>query len=477
MVIRKYLLLVGFLVFFSAASQAIGGEPIYFRGDFGIVPGAPVTPTRFDEGSTIWRIPLQRGHSTPTIVGDSIFLTTFDPLTKKHETVALDRKTGHELWRQPAPAPRVEEQHQFGSPASATVASDGERIYVFFGSYGLLCYELSGKQVWAKPMGPFQDEFGSSSSPILIGEKLLLSEDHDIDNFLMAIDKNTSKTLWRVSRDEYTRSYSTPVLWRHDGRTEVIVAGAVQLASYDLDSGDKLWWVNGLARIVNTTPVVHGDQIIVATWSPGGDSGQRIGLEPWDEAAKKHDKNADGKIALDELDGGPVVPRFFRMDLDQDGKIDQAEWERHADVFARAENSTLAIRAGGSGNVTDSAVIWKTPTGAPYVSSPLLHDGVVYLAKDGGIFTTLDAETGGVIKRGRLRGRGNYFSSPVLVGDKVLVASQRGVLSVVTAVGEWEMVASHDFGEGISATPVFNQGHLFIRTEEALYCFAGGGGK
>ena len=166
------------------------------------------------------------------------------------------------------------------------------------------------------------------------------------------------------------------------------------------------------------------------------------------------------------------MPRFYRIDLDQDGGLDQAEWERHASVFDRAENMAMAIRAGGSGDVTQSAVIWKTPTVVPYVSSPLLHDGVLYLAKDGGIFATLDAETGALIKRGRLRGRGHYYSSPVSADGKILIASQMGVLSILTASQDWDTVTSHDFGEGIYATPVFNRGRLFIRTEEALYCFA-----
>ena len=152
--------------------------------------------------------------------------------------------------------------------------------------------------------------------------------------------------------------------------------------------------MNGLARIVNTTPVVHGNTIYVATWSPGGDVGQRISMEAWETAVPMYDKNADGKIARDELQPGAVLTRFYRIDLDQDGGLSQLEWERHASVFDRAENAALAIKAGGKGDVTDSAVLWKNPTGAPYVSSPLLHDGILWLAKDGGIFTALDATTG-----------------------------------------------------------------------------------
>jgi outer membrane protein assembly factor BamB len=195
-------------------------------------------------------------------------------------------------------------------------------------------------------------------------------------------------------------------------------------------------------------------------------------MEAWETAVAMYDKNADGKIARDELQPGAVLTRFYRIDLDQDGGLSQLEWERHSSVFDRAENAALAIKAGGKGDVTDSAVLWKNPTGAPYVSSPLLHDGILWLAKDGGIFTALDATTGTVIKRGRLRGRGNYYSSPVLARGHIFIASQRGVLSVLSAKGDWETFTSHDFGEGIYATPVFVGDGLYIRTEAALYCYS-----
>ena len=136
------------------------------------------------------------------------------------------------------------------------------------------------------------------------------------NNFLIAINKYDGETIWQVSRDEFTRGYSTPTVWySSNGKPQVIVAGSLQLASYDIDSGAKLWWVNGLARIVVTTPVITDDRIFAATWSPGGDPGQRIGMERWDQAADNYDKNKDGLIVREELTEGPVLTRFFRIDL------------------------------------------------------------------------------------------------------------------------------------------------------------------
>ena len=113
-------------------------------------------------------------------------------------------------WKQVAPAQAVEKFHRVGSPASCSVACDGERIFAFFGSYGMLCYDLAGTELWKKPMGPFQDEFGASSSPILIDGKLILNSDHDLDNFLIALDPITGKaTLENQSKRLHSQLLNT----------------------------------------------------------------------------------------------------------------------------------------------------------------------------------------------------------------------------------------------------------------------------
>ena len=459
------------LAIFLMLATVRAAEPVFFRHDYG-VSDAKSAPLQFDDESTVWKVSVPRGHSTPVLWQDRIFLTSFDSETQRHSTHALDRMTGQEVWRRAVPTHRVEQQHAIGSPASATVTTDGDRVYSFFGSYGLLCHDLNGNQIWSKPMGPFQDEFGSSSSPILVDGRLILSEDHDVNSFVTAIDATTGDTLWKTPREFATRSYATPTIWHHEGKTEVIVSGALELASYDLDTGEKLWWVRGLARIVNTTPVVLEDRIIVATWAPGGDAGERIGMDDWQKAVEEVDANRDGRITKSELQPGAVLTRFFRIDLNQDGALDRAEWERQAAVFARAENQVMAIRPGGSGDITDHAVLWRNPSGAPYVSSPLVHDGVVYVVKDGGILTTIDLESGATLRMGRLRGRGNYYSSPVLVGANIYTASQQGVLTVVSAAAKWGVLTSHDFGDGIYATPVCDSSErMYLRTEGSLMCF------
>jgi outer membrane protein assembly factor BamB len=320
-------------------------------------------------------------------------------------------------------------------------------------------------------MSPFQDEFGAGSSPVLVDGKLILAQDHDVDSFVMALDSATGKELWKTERPDAVRSYASPAIWEHKGKKELLVAGALQLTSYDPANGKRLWWKNGLARIVIPTPVPSGDMIYMASWSPGGDAGQRLALDSWEAALQKWDANKDGVLAKAEINDREVLERFFRMDLDQNGTLNREEWDRHAEVFRRAQNAILAIKPSGDGELSDGDVVWKYQRGVPYVATPLAYQGSVWMVKDGGIVTRLEARTGRVLLEERLPGMGNYYASPVACGDKVYFASEHGVLSVVSTGPEWKVLWKHDFHEKINATPAINDGRLFVRTGKALYCF------
>ena len=449
-------------------------QPEYFRRDGGVIGGKQPLPDDFaEDANRVWRTELPPGNSTPCVHGDAVFVTTWDASKNELATVALDRASGKLRWRKVVPAREIEQVHPVGSPASPSPACNGRQVFAFFGSYGLLCYDLDGELLWEKKMGPFQDEFGASSSPILAEGLVILNEDHDVDSFLIAIDQQTGKTVWRTPRPDSTRSYSTPIVWAGGDSKQIVVAGSLQLAGYDLATGKKQWWVNSLSRIVDPTPNLVDGLIYIATWTPGGDPTERIAMEPFPEALVELDKNKDGQIEKSELpEGSPVVPRFFRIDLDQDEKLNQQEWERHASVFARAQNVALAVRPGGQGDVTQTHVEWIFRRALPTVPSSVVYEGVLYMVKDSGIITSLDASTGELLQQGRARGRGNYYASLVAGDGKVYLCSERGVITVLKAGRAWDVLSSHDFGERIMATPVAAGGQLLIRTDEALYCFA-----
>lgn len=450
------------------------GSATFFRSDFGIADtNSSRLPDGFDQPTKLrWRTRVDSGQSTPIIANGRIFLTTYQPTNRELATVALDRESGRILWKQKAPVERIEELHPtMGSPAAATPACDGERVFVFFGSFGVICYDLEGRKLWQQALGPFRDEYGASSSPMLVDDKVILCEDHDIDSFLIALNARTGKIVWKIPRPDAVRSYATPMIWTSGGHKQLLVAGSLELAGYDPANGEKLWWVNGLARIVIPAPVPAGDTIFMASWAPGGDASAKITLDAWKTALEKWDKNSDGKLSKDEISDRNVLDRYNRMDLDEDGWLNQSEWERMAAVFGRAENAVLALKPAGRGDLTDKALVWKYRRGAPYVPSPLLRNGVLWMVKDGGIVTRLEAASGRMISEERLPGPGSYYASPVAGDGKIYFASENGVVSAVADEPDWRVISSHKFDGKIYGTPVLDGNRILIRAGESIQCY------
>ncbi len=441
----------------------------YFRHDHGraAVDSQPL-PAELDDEHLLWKTALAPGHSTPLVVGDRMLLTAHEG----HDlsTICLDRATGDVLWKQTVRADQLEKNHAEGSPASSTPASDGQRVYAFFGSYGLLCYTMAGDPVWTRRMGPFRDEFGSASSPILVDGKVVLCEDHDLDSFLIAVRADNGETAWQTPRDGFTRSYATPVLWEQGGKKQIVMAGALQLVAYDPRDGKPLWSRDGFARIVNPTPALADGALYVCTWSPGGDTDARIAMEPWSQALAQWDANKNARLEKSELPAGEVQSRFYRIDLDDSQSLDEDEWNKYAQVFELARNTLTVLRpAQNSGGEPELA--WQYERGLSYVPSPLIYRGHVFMVKDGGVATLLDAATGKLVKQMRARGGGNYYASPAGGDGKIYVASKAGEVTVFRLGPPLEVVGARDFGEQICASPVLADGRVYVRTDKALYAF------
>ncbi len=459
----------------AVAEETSLSEVSYFRSDLGLADddrfSLPVDLG--NESVQLWRTELLPGHSSPCVSGDSIFLTTYDAQQQKLATVALDRTTGQVRWTALAPVQSIEQVHPTGSPASPTPASNGRQIFVSFGSCGLLAYSLDGQLLWHRPLGPYQDEFGAASSPILVDDKVILNEDHDIGSFMIAVDQKTGQPIWKTERPQATRSYSTPIVLQRGDAKQIVIAGSRQLVAYDVNTGRQLWWYDGLSRLVDSTPVIHDGLIYLATWSPGGDADSRIAMEPFSEACKSFDANHNELLSREELPaGGAVLERFYRIDLNQDGSLDQDEWARHAMVFEQSQNVAVALEPGSSGKLSDQYVRWTYTRGLPTVPSSVVYADTMTMVKDSGIVTVLDISKGQMLKQFRSAGRGNYYASLVAGDGKVYMASESGVVTILKAGPEAELLGSHDFSERIMATPVIRQGVIYLRTEKALYALA-----
>jgi outer membrane protein assembly factor BamB len=462
------------LIFLSGGADTPGTWS-QFRGpgSAAVAVGSNGLPTEIGPKQyVVWKTTLPTGHSSPVVHGERIYLTAV--LEKKLYTLALDRKSGKEIWRTEAPHKGLEKVHKIGNHAQSTVATDGTHVVAFFGSTGLFCYDRDGKEMWRVPMGPFKTEFGAASSPLLIDGRIILNQDYDGESTLTVFNVKNGKQIWKVDRSEFGVGYASPVIWQVAGKKQIVQAGTLRVVGYDFDTGKEVWTVRDLSRIGNMTPTVGPDNTLyVAGWGAGADPGDIITVPDFDEMLKKNDANKNGVLEAKEIPAGPIKDRLPQFDRNRDDQVDRAEWVSMRQVFATAKNRMIAIRPGGTGDITKSHVLWEQTKQLPYVPSPLLYNDLIFLAKNGGLISTLDPKTGKILKNDRVQARGNYYSSPVGGDGKVYIISQQGELTVLSARADWEILHTVDFGEDILATPAIVDGRIYLRTAGHLYCFSG----
>jgi outer membrane protein assembly factor BamB len=443
-----------------------------FRGEGGLGLGTGKPPVEFGaEKNLRWQVEVPFGHSSPCIWQDKISLTGLDG--GKLVTICLSRKDGHELWRAAAPAEKVEGAHRIGSPATPTCCTDGERLIAYFGSYGVLAYDWNGKVLWQKPLPAPIVEFGTSASPIIADGKVIIVADQDVGSYMIALDVKTGEPVWRVDRSEFRRSFSTPFIWRHDGIEELIVSGSLRTRSYDLKDGKLRWSASGMARVSNTSPIAVGDVLIVCGWNAGGDPDDRVEMEPHEAFLAAHDADKNGLLSEKEFPEGPLRDRFTIIDADKNGTVNQAEYDAMRDIFAKAANQLFAIKAGGSGDITDTHVIWRQTKQLPYVFSPVIANGRVFTVKGGGLASAYDAKSGSpIFQAERLDASGEYYASAVTADGRVYVTSQRGVISVLNASSDTlKVLAKNDLKAPVFASPAIVDGVIYVRTNKHLCAF------
>jgi outer membrane protein assembly factor BamB len=428
-------------------------------------------PVEFDKTKNIvWRTPVRPGKSSPVLTDRRVFLTSFEK--EKLFTQCFDRQTGKLLWERTEIRTPQPEGNLLNNPAAITPVTDGENVYVFFKDIGLLSYDAAGKLRWRVPLGPFTNSMGLGASPILAGDSIVLQADQIAGSYIAAFDRRNGEILWKTAREE-SESWATPLVYRPPGGAPLILtAGPGQYGAHRLTDGKRLLSQPGLSPAMVASPVLDHDTIYAFGY--GADS-----RSPFSRALSRLDKNHDGQITPDEYENIPgdtadkqqaaVYIAMGKFMGNRDGIVTEDKWDawgRHVG----GPTGLLAVRLDAASGPRE---LWRYDKGfAGVIPSPLLYDGVLYVVKNGGILTAFHPSTGEVLKTGRVRGAlGGYSASPVAADGKLFIASEEGKIAVLKAGADWDVLAVNDLAEGAFGTPALSGGRIFVRTDEALYCF------
>jgi len=404
-----------------------------FRGPGGRAISETGNPPIFFnlESNLVWKTPVPSGYSSPVITGERLFLTG---LTEgRIETISLQRKAGRELWRRRALGNEIlpKSASDGPGPAAATPVTDGNSVFVFFGAAGLIAYDLDGMERWRQNLGELYA--GECSSPILIGENIILQYDNKDGSFVEARDKNTGRSKWRVERPKFGRGLSTPFHWIHGKEQELVVAGSGWLTSYVPSTGAENWRQSGSSQVTTSSPASGEDLLFWAVSNMGVNDAEGGEAEP---AA---------------IDFNPVPPTEPAED----------------------KNLLLSIHPGGTGELSSTQLAWKTGRGIPEASSPLFYRGRLFTIKNRGLVSAYEAKSGRrIFQNEDLNAPGSYSASPVAAAGRIYFASEDGTVTVVDATADHPVPLSKTaLGEKIVATPAIIDQTIIIRTEKSLYCF------
>jgi outer membrane protein assembly factor BamB len=414
-----------------------------FRGPgaSGILEGHP-TPVSWSldtKAGLAWRTPIPGlAHSSPVVWGDSIFLTTavsaggssplkvglygdIEPVPTepihRYLVYRIDKRTGKTLWERTAHegVPR-RARHPKSTHANPTPATDGRRVVVFFGSEGLYGYDVDGRLLWKKDLGPLDAAFfvapdaqwGVASSPVIHEGVVYLQVDVLNDPFLAAFDLETGREVWRTRRQDVP-TWSTPAVHEVEGRAVLVVNGWKHIGGYDAKTGKEIWKLRGGGDIPVPAPVVAHGLVFIT--------------------------NAHG----------PASPIY-------------------------------AVKTGARGDITlpegktsNEHIAWSVERGGAYMQTPLVYGDLLYTCRDNGVLSVYRALTGEKLYQERLGGGGSGFTaSPVAADGKVYFTSEEGDVFVVRAGERFELLAKNSLGEVTMATPAISEGRLFFRTKSHL---------
>ena len=464
-----------------------------FRGPncTGISAGKQSLPTVFSATENVrWSNDIGEGVGCPVVAAGRVFVSSMVD-SKTIGLLALDAKTGKQLWQRKWDIGPLPEVHKTNSHASTTPAADADRVYFYFSTLGLIAVDAkNGEDVWQKelPTPFFVFKWGPAMSPVLYQDKVLFCQDDDLYPALYAFDKSTGDVLWKDDRNDMAVNYSHPVICQTDRGDEIIVAGTGMVLGYDPQTGQRLWRAKTLLRNIKTTPVSLNGILYISLQS-SGIANQWLATADISETG-----NSDGKLTKAEMQafvGETQIPESFyvktfdRGDKNKDGFLEGPELDAAflpVENFAGArytakdpaDEFVMAVRGGGRGDVTESHLLWKHRTKyTDHIVSPLVQDGRMLLVKGGGITTVFSAETGQPIRAvKRIPNGGSYFASPIYGDGKVYVAGENGFVVVLEDSLDYKVLSKNDMEDSIVGTPAIADGALFIRTRTKLVCVA-----
>ena len=464
-----------------------------FRGPncCGIADENAKPPVELNEKTLLWKTALPIGHSSPCIWEDNIFLTAFVKEKSELQTICIDRITGDIKWKKSIFPEKIERYHAISNAAQTSPATDGERVYVYFGSYGILCYSVEGLLIWDYKINVHPHHWGVATSPTLYKDMLILSRDIRDELYLLALNKKNGETIWKADlvdlKPFLTTSWATPIVYKD----QIVLHRLGEIAAYSSSDGHRIWSIpiqtNG-----TSTPIIHKGIIYIGTWHNVSEKEARANLPHYRDFSRllqEFDANDDGLVQKDELPdslylsvrpeisdskipGADVTVSMLMGSLDKDknGAFDRSEWQNTIDWTSSfyQDAGLIAINPQGEGELPLDNLIWRELEKVPEVPSPICCNGYVYMCKNGGILTCMDAQNGEILYRENITAKGPYFASPVAANGRIYISSGKGMITTIKASDKLEILAQNDLKEKIFASPAIVDNTIYIRTTQHL---------
>ena len=382
-------------------------------------------PSSWDKKTNVrWRVTLPaEGNSSPIVWEDRIFITQSLPDTKERTTLCLRREDGKVLWQSGVTYTEEERtwQRPYNPYCSGSPVTDGQFVYASYSSAGMICHDFDGNEIWRRDLGKIDHQFGNGTSPVLVGNHVILYQGPGENAALYALNKKDGSIAWKIDRPEPVQgadrkdnfrgnangaisSYVTPVLVGEANRPELVMGFPELIMGIDPGTGAESWRCRGINPLLYASPVVHQTKVIFL----GGY-------------------------------GGP----------------------------------SMAIQTGGRGDVSDSHVVWKNERATSHLASGVIHGDHFFTFTMNGMAECIDLNSGDLLWQERARGEGKdtaFWGSPVLAGDHLICLNRSGDAMVVKASATFQQIAANGLGEVCNSTPALSNGQIFIRTHEALWC-------